>query len=88
MLITFKNVDSRVDQNKLKAQLFSYRGFTPSKQFESDVYQLYLKYASPQELENDIVFVITMRKMYHEIKELNFCFTQDGNNLLNLSMTL
>jgi hypothetical protein len=48
-----------------------YRGFIPSKQFESDIYQLYLKYASTQELENDIVFYNTMLKMYNEIKELN-----------------
>lgn len=87
-MINFKNVDSRVDQNKLKAHLFSYRGFIPSKQFESDIYQLYLKYASTQELENDIVFYNTMLKMYNEMKEQNLRFTQDGNNLLNLSMPL
>ena len=88
MLITFKNVDPRVDQNKLKTQLFSYRGFIPSKQFETDDYQLYLKYASTQELENDIVFYNTMLKMYNDMKELNLRFIQDGNNLLNLSMPL
>jgi hypothetical protein len=43
---------------------------TPSIDFYSEAYEVYLKYAQPYELENDIVTKVTLQKITKEL-ELN-----------------
>ena len=74
MSFKFNSIDEKVDVSKLKASLFSYRGFIPSQFFEEYVYDLFLKYATVMELENDIVSHETMVKMYREKENLPHCF--------------
>lgn len=42
----------------------SYKGFIPSSDFKEDEYNLYLQYASSEELEKDIVSEKTYRKIF------------------------
>lgn len=44
----------------------SYKGLFPSKDFNEDEYYLYLQYASPVELEKDIVTEKTYLKIVYE----------------------
>jgi hypothetical protein len=74
MFVKFNSIDEKVDVSKLKAGLFSYRGFIPSQHFEEYVYGLFLKYATVMELENDIVSHETMVKMYKEKENLLHCY--------------
>ena len=50
-------------QEKLRQ---SYKGFIPSINFKDYEYSLYLQYASPEELEQDIVSEKTYLKMVYE----------------------
>jgi len=47
-------------------KMLSYKGYIPSKDLNEYQYQTYLKVASPYELEKDIIFETTMRKMIKE----------------------
>jgi|GEM_PF-2655559 len=49
-------------------QIISYKGYIPSKDLNEYQYQTYLKVASPYELEKDIIFEETMRKVNEECK--------------------
>jgi hypothetical protein len=44
-------------------QIISYKGYIPSKDLNEYQYQTYLQVATPQELERDIIFEATMRKV-------------------------
>jgi hypothetical protein len=44
-------------------QIISYKGYIPSKDLNEYQYQTYLQVATPQELEKDIIFEATMRKV-------------------------
>lgn len=44
----------------------SYKGLIPSTDFKENEYNLYLKYASYEELEKDIVSEKTYRKIFPE----------------------
>jgi len=44
-------------------QIISYRGYIPSKDLNEYQYQTYLQVASLYELEKDIIFETTMRKV-------------------------
>jgi hypothetical protein len=50
-------------QEKLRQ---SHKGLFPSKDFKDYEYSLYLQYASPEELEQDIVSEKTYLKMVYE----------------------
>jgi hypothetical protein len=43
--------------------IISYKGYIPSKDLNEYQYQTYLQVATPQELERDIIFEATMRKV-------------------------
>ena len=47
-------------------KITSYNGCIPSKDLNEYQYQTYLKVASPYELEKDIIFEATMRKVNDE----------------------
>jgi len=44
-------------------KIISYKGYIPSKDLNEYQYQTYLQVASPYELEKDIIFEATMRKV-------------------------
>ena len=44
-------------------QIISYKGYIPSKDLNEYQYQTYLQVATLQELERDIIFEATMRKV-------------------------
>lgn len=44
-------------------KMLTYKGFIPSKDLNEYQYQTYLQVATPQELERDIIFESTMRKV-------------------------
>ena len=44
-------------------KIISYNGCIPSKDLNEYQYQTYLQVATPQELERDIIFEATMRKV-------------------------
>lgn len=44
-------------------KIISYEGYIPSKDLNEYQYQTYLQVASPYELEKDIIFEATMRKV-------------------------
>jgi hypothetical protein len=48
----------------------SYRGYRPSKDFDSYTYELYLKFAEPEELEFDVVKYKTMYKMWKYVDQI------------------
>ncbi len=45
----------------------SYLGKTPSVDFDEYVYELYLQYATPEELEEDIISQSTFRKITSQL---------------------
>jgi len=45
----------------------SYLGRIPSRDFWDEAYQLYLKYASSEELEQDIITKETLKKISSEL---------------------
>ena len=47
-------------------KMLSYKGYIPSKDLNEYQYQTYLQVASPYELEKDIIYEATMRKMIKE----------------------
>lgn len=47
-------------------KMISYKGYIPSKDMNEFHYEIYLKVASPYELEKDIISEATMRKMIKE----------------------
>jgi hypothetical protein len=47
-------------------KIISYNGCIPSKDLNEYQYQTYLQVASPYELEKDIIYEATMRKMIKE----------------------
>ena len=47
-------------------KMLSYKELIPSKDFKENEYDLYLKYASAEELEKDIVSEKTYRKIFPE----------------------
>ena len=44
-------------------KIISYKGYIPSKDLNEYQYQTYLQVASPYELEKDIIYEATMRKV-------------------------
>lgn len=48
-------------------KMLSYKGYIPSKDLNEYQYQTYLQVATPQELERDIIFEATMRKVNYEL---------------------
>ena len=47
-------------------KIISYKGYIPSKDLNEYQYQTYLQVASPYELEKDIIYEATMRKVNDE----------------------
>lgn len=55
--------DHYQSEKLIRKSLLSYKGLIPSINFNEDEYSLYLQYASPEELERDIVSEKTYRKI-------------------------
>ena len=49
----FKDLEEK--QQIMRKKACSHCGLLPSQDFDSDLYQLYLKYATPKELVNDVI---------------------------------
>jgi hypothetical protein len=49
--------------HKAIQKIISYNGYIPSKDLNEYQYQIYLQVASPYELEKDIIYEATMRKV-------------------------
>ena len=54
--------------NKAIQKVSSYRQIIPSKDFTEDDYNLFLVFASPQELEKDIITEETYKKIIRNTK--------------------
>ncbi len=59
----FQKEDREEPTKKAIQKMFSYKGYIPSKDLNEYQYQTYLQVASPQELERDIIYESTMRKV-------------------------
>lgn len=59
--------DHYQSEKLITKSLLSYRGIIPSINFNEDEYSLYLKYASAEELEKDIVSGKTYREIIAHI---------------------
>ena len=62
MTFIFKGVYEEPIEKAIQKML-SYKGYIPSKDLNKYQYQTYLQVATPQELERDIIFEATMRKV-------------------------
>ena len=58
--------DHYQSEKLIRKSLLSYKGLIPSINFKDYEYSLYLQYASPEELERDIVSEKTYLKMVYE----------------------
>lgn len=58
--------DHYQSEKLITKSLLSYKGLIPSINFKDYEYSLYLQYASPEELERDIVSEKTYLKMVYE----------------------
>ena len=58
--------DHYQSEKLITKSLISYKGLIPSINFKDYEYSLYLQYASPEELEQDIVSEKTYLKMVYE----------------------
>lgn len=57
----FKDLEKK--QEIMRKKTCSYRGLIPSHDFDSDFYQQYLKYATFNELDNDVITEETIKKI-------------------------
>ena len=62
MTFIFKGVYEEPIEKAIQ-EMLSYKGYIPSKDLNEYQYQIYLQVATPQELERDIIFEATMRKV-------------------------
>jgi hypothetical protein len=61
-MFNFKEDQEELTKKAIQKML-SYKGYIPSKDLNEYQYQTYLQIASPQELERDIIYESTMRKV-------------------------
>jgi hypothetical protein len=62
----FKDLEEK--QQIMRKKASSYCGLLPSQDFDSDLYQLYLKYGTPNELVNDVI----TKETYETIVPINY----------------
>ena len=62
MTFIFKEDQEELTKKAIQKML-SYKGYIPSEDLNEYQYQTYLQIASPQELERDIIYESTMRKV-------------------------
>ena len=61
-MFNFKEDQEELTKKAIRKML-SYKGYIPSEDLNEYQYQTYLQIASPQELERDIIYESTMRKV-------------------------
>ena len=61
-MFNFKEDQEELTKKAIQ-KIISYKGYIPSEDLNEYQYQTYLQIASPQELERDIIYESTMRKV-------------------------
>ena len=81
MTFIFKEDQEELTKKAIQKML-SYKGYIPSEDLNEYQYQTYLQIASLQELERDIIYESTMRKVIRGVLWLTTDFPKVGGSVV------